>query len=107
PDNERIRENLMAARGMPKPALPHGERYLLIKGWGFGFWADMAHVLGSLLLAEITDRVPLVHWGSESLFSDKSERDAFTHYFEPVSAVPLRQLARMQNASFFPPRRHA
>ena len=107
PDNERVRENLIAVRGRPQPVPPRGERYLLIKGWGFGFWADMAHVLGSLLLAEITDRVPLVHWGSESLFSDKSERDAFTHYFEPVSAVPLQQLARMQNASFFPPRWHA
>jgi hypothetical protein len=104
PDNERIRENLLAVQNRPPLVSPRGARYLLIKGWGFGFWADMAHVLGSLLLAEITGRTPLVYWGSESLFGDKSERDAFTHYFEPVSAVPLQQLAGMQNSSFFPPR---
>ena len=107
PDNERIRENLLAAQRMSPPAPPRGERYLLIKGWGFGFWADMAHVAGSLLLAEITGRTPLVYWGPESRFSDKSQSDAFTHYFEPVSEVPLQQLAGMQNASFFPPRWHA
>lgn len=104
PDNDRIRENLEAVRKMPAPFLPPGERYLLIKSWGFGFWADVVQVLGSLLLAEITGRVPLVYWGADSRFSDKSGRDAFTHYFEPVSAATLQQLAAMPNAGFFPPR---
>ena len=107
PDNERIRENLLAVQSRPPPTPLQGERYLLIKGWGFGFWADMAHVIGSLLLAEITGRIPLVYWGPNSLFSDKSERDAFTHYFEPVSSASLEQLIRIPNASFFPPRWHA
>ena len=107
PDNDRVKENLQAAQRMPPPAPPHGERYLLIKGWGFGFWADMAHVAGSLLLSEITGRLPLVYWGPESLFGDKSERNAFTHYFEPVSSISLEQLFRIPNASFFPPRWHA
>jgi tetratricopeptide (TPR) repeat protein len=107
PDNDRIRENLLAVRSRPQPPPPSGDRYLLIKSWGFGFWADMVQVLGCLLLAEITGRMPLVYWGVDSLFSDKSERDAFTHYFEPVSAVPLQQFAQMPNASFFPPRWNA
>jgi len=107
PGNEKIGQNLLAAQRMPPLAPPRGDRYLLIKGWGFGFWADMAHVVGSLLLAEITGRIPLVYWGPESLFGDKSERNAFNHYFEPVSNVSLEQLARMPNASFFPPRWHA
>lgn len=107
PGNERIRENLLAVQGRPPRAPQGGERYLLIKGWGFGFWADMAHVAGSLLLAEITGRIPLVHWGAESRFSDKSACNAFTHYFEPVSPVSLEQLARLPDASFFPPRWHA
>jgi len=107
PDNARIRENLEAAQKMLPPRLPPGERYLLIKSWGFGFWADMAHVIGSLLLAEITGRIPLVFWGPESRFSDKSQSDGFGRFFEPVSAVGLWQLAQMQNASFFPPRWHA
>jgi hypothetical protein len=36
-------------------------RYLLIKAWGFGFWADLDHVLGALLLADLTRRVPVVY----------------------------------------------
>jgi hypothetical protein len=107
PDNARIRENLEAVRKMSAPSLPPGERYLLIRNWGFGFWADMVQVLGSLLLAEITGRIPLVYWGPDSRFSDKSERDAFTRYFEPVSTVTLQQLVRLPNASFFPPRWNA
>jgi len=107
PDNERIRDNLAAARAMAEPPVPPGKRYLLIKAWGFGFWADVAQVLGALLLAEATNRVPVIHWGPESLFSDKSEQDAFTRYFEPVSPLSLDDLARIPNASFFPPRWHA
>lgn len=107
PGNQRIRENLLAVQRMPPPPPPQGERYLLIRGWGFGFWADMAHVMGSLLLAEITGRIPLVYWGPESLFSDKSQSDAFSRFFEPVSAVSLAQLSKIPTASFFPPRWHA
>ncbi|MGB8078567.1 MAG: hypothetical protein WCF09_11900, partial [Gallionella sp.] len=36
------------------------ERFLLIKAWGYGFWSDVSHVLGQLLLAEITGRTPVV-----------------------------------------------
>src|SRR5947208_17137630 len=36
------------------PSLQAGrDKFLLIKAWGFGFWSDMDHVLGGLLLAEI------------------------------------------------------
>jgi protein O-GlcNAc transferase len=104
PENDRIRENLAAARNMQLPPPPRHDRYLLIKSWGFGFWADMVQVLGSLLLAEATGRIPVTYWGADSLFSDKSGQDAFTHYFEPVSGVSLQQLVGMRNASFFPPR---
>src|SRR5258706_12222340 len=107
PDNARIRASLETVRSLPGPSLPPGERYLLIKSWGFGCWADTVQVLGSLRLAEITGRIPLVYWGPDSRFSDKSEQDAFTHYFEPVSPVSLRQLAEMKNASFLPPRWNA
>jgi hypothetical protein len=92
PGNDRIRQNLHAAEAMTPSVLPATDRYLLIKSWGFGFWADVSQVLGSLLLAEATGRIPVVHWGTESLFSDKSGRDAFGFYFEPVSsfeALPI------------------
>jgi hypothetical protein len=107
PDNARIRENLAAAQAIQPPPAPATDRYLLIKSWGFGFWADMVQVLGSLLLAEITGRIPVVHWGPESLFSDKSEHNAFLHYFEPVSEMTLQQLSRMRDASFLPARWNA
>ena len=107
PDNARIRENLAAAQAIQSPPMPQGERYLLIRSWGFGFWADMVQVLGSLLLAEVTGRVPVIHWGPESLFSDKSDGNAFLHYFEPVSPLSVRQLAEMPHASYLPSRWNA
>jgi protein O-GlcNAc transferase len=79
------------------------ERYLLIKAWGFGFWADVYHVLGQLLLAEITHRVPVVHWGTNSLFGDWSDRNAFELYFEPVSSVSVSDLEN-RTYDFFPPK---
>jgi len=44
------------------------EKFLLIKAWGYGFWSDVSHVLGQLLVAELTGRTPIVHWGQNSLF---------------------------------------
>ena len=49
-------------------AHPNVPRFLLIKAWGQGFWSDMCHVMASLLVAEITDRIPVVQWGGNSLF---------------------------------------
>lgn len=84
-------------------APPSGPRYLLITEWGFGFWADMAHVLGSLLLAELTGRIPVVHWGDNSLFSRSDGTNAWSHYFEPVSSTEVAELARPGHTYFPPP----
>jgi tetratricopeptide (TPR) repeat protein len=107
PDNARIRENLEAVQKMPAPRLPPGERYLLIKSWGYGFWSDIVEVLGSLLFAETTGRTAVIYWGHDSLFSGLSGQDAFVSYFEPVSNHTLEQLAQIRGANFFPPRWHA
>lgn len=84
-------------------------RYLVIKAWGYGFWSDVHHVMGQLLLAELTHRIPVIHWGSNSLFRDAAAyargstlRNAFDLYFEPVSAVGLADLPA--NASVYPPK---
>jgi protein O-GlcNAc transferase len=106
PGNERIQKNLRTAQALQLPALPAADRYLLIKSWGFGFWSDVAQVIGSLLLAEATGRIPVTYWGLESHFSDKSGRDAFGFYFEPVSSTSFEMLTQMPGASFFPPRWH-
>ena len=80
-------------------------KFLLVKAWGFGFWSDVDHVLGQLLLSEMTGRIPVIHWGKNSLFrSDKCD-NAFDLYFEPVSQNTIYDL---ENASltFYPPKWH-
>src|SRR5262245_34009179 len=77
-------------------------RFLVIKAWGYGFWSDVNHVIACLLLAEISGRIPVTAWGSNSLFSDGSGRDAFRQYFEPVSPVVIEEIEALELASFFP-----
>jgi hypothetical protein len=76
-------------------------RYLVIRPWGQGFWSDVSHVMGCLLLAEITGRTPVSHWDQTSLYSDGSESDAFRLYFKPLSAIAIDDLAA-GNPTFFP-----
>ncbi len=78
-------------------------RYLLIKAWGCGFWSDMDHVMGQLLLAELTGRIPVVHWGGNSRFSDNSDRNAFEEFFQPVSNISLPELQK-ESATYYPPK---
>jgi protein O-GlcNAc transferase len=63
--------------------------FLLIKAWSYGFWSDVSHVLGQLLVAEITGRTPIVHWDSNSLFGDGTGSNAFEFYFETLSDVDV------------------
>lgn len=76
-------------------------RFHLIKAWGFGFAADVDHTLGHLLLAEMTGRTPVIHWGTNSLFRDADAENAWTDFFEAVSPHHARDLARA-DFSFFP-----
>lgn len=89
-----------AAAAMPARAAQ--DRFLLIKAWGAGFWSDVAHVLGGLILAEITGRKPVIHWGSNSKFGDGTSADAFTRFFEPVSDLTVEDLVALDRADFFP-----
>ena len=91
----RAEQTAVAARGP--------NRFLLVKAWGFGFWADVAHVAGQLLLAELTGRTPIVHWGSNSLFTDGSAANAFDAYFEPVSQATVDDL-RDDRLAIWPPK---
>jgi protein O-GlcNAc transferase len=110
PANRAARDRLNALRA-ERPLLanarhqPSSEpKYLIIKSWGSGFWSDVLQVLGALLLAEGTGRIPVVHWGRNSLFGDGSAANAFHNYFEPVSNVTLEDMARLPGASIFPPK---
>lgn len=98
---EKVRRvQAQAARSTPLQS----PRFLLIKAWGFGFWSDVTHVLGCLLLADISRRVPITHWGRNSLFGDGSGGDAFRLYFEPPSPYTLETVLTYSAPSFFPPK---
>ncbi|MCM0081180.1 tetratricopeptide repeat protein [Geomonas sp. Red32] len=89
-----------------KPPADSRQRFLLIKAWGYGFWSDVNHVIGQLLLAEITGRIPVVQWGGNSLFSDDPSTNAFESFFEPISRYRVEELAE-RAASFYPPKWNA
>ena len=98
------RENLSIVRCAPmRAAKSDVERFLVIEAWGSGFWSDVCHVLGCCLLAEITGRIPVTHWGTNSLYTSGAA-DAFAHFFEPVSRFTLEDVLVRQGSSFFPSR---
>ena len=79
----------------------NGPRMLLIKAWNFGFWSEVDHVLGALLLAELTGRTPLVHWGDNCLFRNADTDNAWEAYFQPVSSLRWADLTQ-PGLSYFP-----
>jgi len=98
-------KNMQAAEKMPsRPALKMPS-YLLIREWGAGFWSDVDHVLGQLLIAEITGRVPVVYWGPSSRFRVPAVGgNAWDACFEPVSGtgLPPGDPAMFPPETFFP-----
>jgi len=87
----------------PLPRTSGKRKALLIKAWGYGFWSDVDHVIGQLLLAEMTGRAPVVYWGKNSLFRSPESGNAFELYFAPASDVSSGDLAN-PGSSFYPPK---
>ena len=85
PQDSRATELLRQAERQSPGATPNGPRYLLIREWSAGFWSDVDHVLGMCLLAEVTDRIPLVWWGEQSNFRAPGVANAWESFFAPVS----------------------
>ena len=77
---------------------------MIAKSWGAGFWSDISHVLGCLLLAEITGRIPVIHWGKNCLYGEGSQQDVFRNYFEPPSSATLDHILEIPGTTFFPPK---
>jgi hypothetical protein len=92
----------LAEKLADRPA-PAGQRYLLIREWGAGFWSDVEGVLGHLLIAEICGRTPLVYWGPSSLFAS-SGRNAWELSFSPVSGATIGDAAAAGSLGSFPDR---
>src|ERR1043166_967844 len=102
PAKDNLQKIRNAQARAPLPQVRTSQQFLLIKAWGYGFWSDVSHVLGCLLLAEITGRTPVTHWGRNSLFRDGSGQDAFRMYFEPLSPFTLDTMLARGATSFFP-----
>ncbi|NLG88792.1 MAG: hypothetical protein GX494_06175 [Clostridiaceae bacterium] len=79
-----------------------GDRFLLIKPWSYRLWSDVEHVLGQLLIAEITNRIPVVFWPTHCLHNGFIHTNGFELYFEPVSNYSIFDLAKPEY-TFFPP----
>jgi hypothetical protein len=79
-----------------------GQRFLLIKSWGYTLWADIEHVMCQLLVAEITDRIPVVYWGMDSMYSESIHTNAYELFFKPVSPVSIQDVVS-PNYSYYPP----
>lgn len=77
-------------------------RYLLIKSLGKSIWADVDYVMCQLLAAELTNRIPIVYWGMESLYSESITTNAYEFFFEPVSNISVHEAIRPE-FSFYPP----
>ena len=78
-----------------------GPGYLLIRGWGCGFWGEVNHVAVQLALADIMGRVPIVYWGTEFHYRPSGSENAWDAYFEPVSAAKRPDLEG-GNQTYFP-----
>jgi len=77
-------------------------RFLLIKSLGRSIWADVDHVMIQILAAELTNRIPVVYWGTESLYSESISTNAFELFFEPVSPYTVHSVVRPEY-TYYPP----
>ncbi len=73
------------------------DKFLLINTTGDGFWYDMHHTLSNLLLAELTQRIPVIYWGSKSMYSTEDASNAFEQYFLPLSKYGMDELVENIN----------
>lgn len=78
------------------------DRFLLIKAWSYILWADVEHVLGQLLIAELTDRVPVVYWPTHCLHNGFVHTNGFELYFEPVSNYTIFDISKPEY-TYYPP----
>ena len=97
PAHEKVR-SLLAGAG----PCPDEERFLLIKSLGFDLWTEIFHVLGGLLLAEITNRKPSVLWGPNTPFLSDGRKDAFSQFFNGIGSELLMFLRAAPVAEVFP-----
>lgn len=77
-------------------------RFLLIKSWGYSLWADIEHVMVMYLAAQLTNRIPVVYWGMESMYSSSISLNSFELFFEPLSQYSIYDVVHPDN-TYYPP----
>ncbi|MGH1428683.1 MAG: hypothetical protein ACRBEE_12140 [Arenicella sp.] len=98
PSMERAQENLTTierayyAEKTKQAQLAPEERYFLIHSWGSGLGFDLLYLMQQLLIADLSDRKPIVYWGSNSLYNDDPNEDCFVKYFDPISDMTIDDL---------------
>ncbi len=78
------------------------DRFLLIKTYSYMLWADIDHVLGQLLIAELTGRIPVVYWPTHCLNNGFVQTNGFELYFEPINSYTIFDLSNPQY-TYYPP----
>lgn len=76
--------------------------FFTIKAWGNRFWSDVSHFEGQLLIAELTNRIPIIYWGVDSVYASEKPiiKDAFTMYFYLNQTIQL-MILKMRIILFF------
>lgn len=78
------------------------DRFLLIKTYSYMLWADIDHVLGQLLIAELTGRIPVVYWPTHCLNNGFVQTNGYELYFEPINNYTIFDLTNPQY-TYYPP----
>jgi hypothetical protein len=78
------------------------DRFLLIKAISYSIWKNVHHMIEQLLVAELTKRIPVIYWGSNSKHNVVIHDNAFDMYFEPISPYSIHNLIR-PDFSYYPP----
>ncbi len=78
------------------------DRFLLIKAWSYILWSDVDHVLGLLLVAELTGRIPVIYWPTHYLNNGFVQTNGFELYFEPINSYTIHNLSKPEY-TYYPP----
>ena len=96
PEMKRAQDNLAiiekaysAEQAKPKK---NEEQFFLIHSWGSGLGFDLLYLMQQLLLAELSERTPVIHWGVNSLYNESPNKDCFTQYFDAITDLTIDDL---------------
>ncbi len=78
------------------------DRFLLIKAWSYILWADVDHMLGQLLIAEMTDRIPVIYWPTHCIHNGFVHTNGFELYFEPINNYTIFDITNPEY-TYYPP----